>query len=220
MQIAQEYLYKEGTTPQTRTVIASRLKIYSFAYGLQNFQQIAVIASMSQTHGRSADPVRGVGFGDQIAEIVPGVSDPITLSFTRAAIWTASLQQVFGYAGGIDGLVRSLKHHRWPFDIKQEAVISQLEQAIAQRGTGRLQTVDHNLRAIITRYIGCWMTSLTMDFASDTSIVSESGDVTCTDITDDYSDYNEIIATGNSPGTASGESADANASIVEAQKTT
>lgn len=207
MQTTQEYLYKEGTTPQTRTVIASRLKIFSFSYGLPGFTQIAVIGSMSQTHGRAADPVRGIGFGDQIAEIVPGVSDPITLSFTRTAIWTASLMQVFGYAGGVDGLVRSLKHHRWPFDIKQEAVISQLEQSIAQRGTGRLGTIDGGLRAIITRYIGCWMTSLSMDFASDTSMISESGDVTCTDITDDISDYDEFVDSGNSPDDLNSSSA-------------
>lgn len=217
MQLTQEYLMKEGATPQTRTMIASRIKIFSFAYGQPGFKQIAVVGSMTQSHGRTIDPIRGIGFGDQIAELVPGLSEPVTLSFTRTAIWTAGLMQVFGYAGGVDGLVRSLKHHRWPFDIKQEAVISQLEQQIAQRSQGTQPSSLPNLRAIITRYIGCWMSSLSMDYASDTSMVSESADVTVTDITDDLSDYDEFMASGNAPSTAAGEAVDTNHSIVTAE---
>jgi len=214
MQTTQQYLYKEGTTPQTRTVVNSKVKIFSFGYDINGWQQIAVIGSMSQTHSRGADPIRGIGFGDQIAEMVPSVSDPITLSVTRTAIYTAMLQQVFGYAGGIDGIVRSLKHHRWPFDIKEEIIISELEQPIADRigvdlASNQYQSVSNDPgkvvatapKAIITQFIGCWFTSLSRDYASDSSIVSVTGDISATDVIDPFASYGEFIRSGNAPET-------------------
>jgi hypothetical protein len=204
MKVFNSYVYTEGVTPQTRTVIGSRIKMYSFAYGQQGFTQIAVVDSVSQSHGRSADPIRGIGFGDQIAELVPGVSDAVTLSFSRTALYTSNIFQVFGYKGGVDGLVRSLKHHRFPFDIREEKLISQIEnrEANTTNQTGLpLRPSPNGVRALITRFVGCWMTSFSTDFASDSSIVSENAEVSATDILaqEAIADYNEAEGFGNNP---------------------
>jgi hypothetical protein len=120
-------LLKNGMSPQTATAISSRNKI-SVNDGT-GVKQIGVLGTFDPTHGRGADPVRGVGYGDQIAEMVPGVSDPVTISVTRTLLYLSNIFQVFGYQGGIAGIVRSIKHHKWPFDIKQELVISELSSA-------------------------------------------------------------------------------------------
>lgn len=193
MRVKNSYIYTEGVTPQTRAVISSRIKIFAPAFGLSGLQQVAVVGSMNQSHSRSAEPIRGIGYGDQIAELVPNVSDPISISFTRAAIYTSNIFQAFGYKGGVDGLVRSLKHHKWPFDIKTETIISELERLGANAATTK--------RAIITRFIGCWFTSFSMDFSSDSSLVMENADVNVTDILADEasSTYVETEDFGNSP---------------------
>lgn len=122
-------LYKFNASPNTRAVVSQKCRILTPAYGSGDglLYQIGVVASFSISgSSRSAEPYRGVGFGDQIAELVPGVSDPHSASFTRTLLYLSNAHQAFGFAGGVDGPVRTLQHHRWPFDIEQQLVFSTL----------------------------------------------------------------------------------------------
>jgi len=67
------------------------------------------------------------------------VTEPTTGSFERALLYLCNLWQATGYASGVDGPVRSLAHHRWPFDIEQQLVFSNLadwDLSPGQPGTG------------------------------------------------------------------------------------
>ena len=44
----------------------------------------------------------------------------------RALLYLCNLWQAVGYSSGVDGPVRSLAHHRWPFDIEMQLVFSTL----------------------------------------------------------------------------------------------
>ena len=121
--MSDNFVRRKGTSPNTSTVISSKVKIYA---GQSGTEQIGLIANFDPSESRSAEPVRGIGFGDQIAELVPGMTDAISISVGRTAQYLSNLFSAFGYKGGINGMVRSLKHHRWPFDIKQEIVVSWL----------------------------------------------------------------------------------------------
>lgn len=121
------YLYDYGTSPNTRTAVSQKVRILTPAYGDSGgLHQMGVLSSFSPSQSRSVEPVRGIGFGDQVAELVPSVTEPTTGSFERALLYLCNLWQATGYAAGIDGPVRSLAHHRWPFDIEQQLVFSSL----------------------------------------------------------------------------------------------
>lgn len=121
------YLYDYGTSPNTRVAISSKVRLLTPHYGSnQAMAQLGVLATWSVNQSRNAEAVRGIGFGDKIAEIVPGVMDPATGSFERALVYLSNLWQATGYAAGADGPVRSLAHHRWPFDVEQQLVYSAL----------------------------------------------------------------------------------------------
>ena len=212
MKANNSYIYRKGTTPNTRTAISSKVKVFSYAYNLATWTQIGVMTSFNPSQSRSADPIRGVGYGDQIAELVPGVMDPISISVERAALYLANLFQVFGYRGGSDGLVRALKHLRWPFDVKQEMAISDLaladESANSNQGDspGIVSGGDTSIpdsfteQVLLTIYEGCWMTDYNFTVSSDTSMISESTTLMCTDIVDGRNNYHEFIASGNARG--------------------
>lgn len=204
MKANNSYIYRKGTTPNTRAAISSKVKVYSYAYNLANWTQIGVMSSFNPSQSRSADPVRGVGYGDQIAELVPGVMDPISISVERTALYLANMFQVFGYRGGSDGLVRALKHLRWPFDVKQEMVISELAAADENENPGLTSGTDPNAGGAeivqVTIFEGCWMTDYNYTVSSDTSMISESTTIQCADIVDGTSQYNEFIASGNGAG--------------------
>ena len=139
-------LYKFNSSPNTRAVISQKCRILTPAYGSDDglLYQIGVVASFSiSASSRGADPYRGVGFGDQIAELVPGVSDPHSASFTRTLLYLSNAHQAFGYAGGIDGPVRTLQQHRWPFDIEQQLVFSTIADTETANSTAKgLVNVD------------------------------------------------------------------------------
>jgi len=121
------YMYDFGTTPNTRTAVSQKVRLLTPHYGeVKALHQMGVISTFNPTESRAVEPVRGVGFGDQIAELVPGVTEPMSASFERALLYLCNLWQATGYAAGVDGPVRSLKHHRWPFDIEQQLVFSTL----------------------------------------------------------------------------------------------
>jgi len=208
------YLYRSGTAPNTRAAVSQKNKIYSFTVGVGGLQQLGVISEFGFDESRTIDPVRGVGYGDMIAELVPSVTDPMTLTLNKTLLYTANLFQLVGYKGGIDGLVRSLRHHRWPFDIKQELVFSELASLQDPNGASIAATVttgptskDNPIvtpRALLTFFEGCWMNSYSASFTSDSAIVAENSSVTVTDIIDGVSQYGEFIDTGLAPVSSNG----------------
>ena len=121
------YLYDFGTSPNTRTAVSQKVRLLTPHYGSnQAMHQMGVVSSFNPSQSRTVEPVRGVGFGDQVAELVPSVTEPTTGSFERALLYLCNLWQATGYSSGVDGPVRSLAHHKWPFDIEQQLVFSAL----------------------------------------------------------------------------------------------
>jgi hypothetical protein len=180
--------------------------------GKNQFQQIGAASEFGFDESRTIDPVRGVGFGDMVAELVPGVTEPMTLTLNRTLMYTVNIFQVLGYKGGVEGLVRSLRHHRWPFDIKQELVFSEISSAedivgvpVAVKSASAQATMVDNMyaksiKALFTFFEGCWLNSFSASFTSDAAIVAENSSVTVTDIIDGVSNYGEFIDSGLSPG--------------------
>lgn len=205
------YIYKQGTSPNTRAVVSQKNKIYSYRAGRKGMHQNGVISEFGIDQSRTATPVRGIGFGDMIAELVPEVSDPVTISVSAALLYALNLFQSFGYKAGVEGLVRSLAQHKWPFDIRQELVISEivarddldgvkdlLKNATSQpRGTATGLITP--IKAVFTFYERCWFTSYNHSFSSDSSIVMQSASISVTDVTDGNSEYGEFIDSGLAP---------------------
>jgi hypothetical protein len=139
-------LYKFNSTPNTRSVLSQKCRILTPAYGSADglLYQIGVVNSFDAgSSARGAEAIRGVGFGDQIAELVPGVTGEHTLSFDRALLYLSNAHQAFGYAGGIDGPVRTLQQHRWPFDVEQQIVFSSLaDTETAESTAAGLKDID------------------------------------------------------------------------------
>tara|TARA_B100001094_G_C18158869_1_gene788147 strand:+ start:466 stop:1224 length:759 start_codon:yes stop_codon:yes gene_type:complete len=217
-------IYKFGTSPNTRSVVTQKVRVLAPGYGGAGRLQIGVLSNFGPTESRTIENVRGIGFGDIIAELVPGNTEPMTASIERTMLYLSTLWQSTGYASGVSGPVRSLRHHRWPFDIEQQIVFS----TIADReisGDGKTSTTgfgavgslpyegalggggplgngsdqgSHNI--LITMYEGCWWGDWNTAFQKDSAMVMESGTVTITDV-HDYSSviYGEFLATGNDP---------------------
>lgn len=207
------YIYRMGTAPNTRAAVSQKNKLFGYTVGVGGLQQLGAISEFSLSESRTIDAVRGVGFGDQIAELVPSVTEPMTLSLNKTLLYQANIFQILGYKGGVDGMVRSLRHHRWPFDIKQELVFSELASATnfgaakAATVTTGPTTADNPIatpRALITFFEGCWLNSYSTTFSSDSAIVLENSECTVTDIIDGLSQYGEFIDTGLAPITANG----------------
>lgn len=184
------YIFRKGVTPNTLSVISSKNRV--FAYNPQSeLVQLGVIATFDPSEARTIEPVRGIGFGDQVAELVPSVTDPMTISVTRTALYLSNIYQIFGYKAGLDGICRSLKHHRWPFDIHQEVVFS----ALATRNVGgnadylEEPTIistdekgDYNEHALLTFYEACWISDYSVSYASDAALVQETVTINVSDI--------------------------------------
>lgn len=189
------YIFRKGVSPNTLSVISSKNRVFAYnAEGLK--KQLGVIATFDPSEARTVEPIRGIGFGDHIAELVPGVTDPMTISVTRSALYLANIYQIFGYKSGVDGIVRSLRHHRWPFDIFQEVIFSAIAvEHFAQPGAATTEdpttvetqadkegTGDENVQALLTIYEACWMSDYSVSFASDTALVQETVTINVSDI--------------------------------------
>lgn len=208
-----DYIYRMGTAPNTRAAVTQKNKVFGYSVGGEpGFKQIGAVSEFGWDESRTIDPVRGVGYGDQIAELVPSVTEPMTLTLNKTLLYTVNLFQVVGYKGGIDGIARSLRHHRWPFDLKQELVFSEIASDTARSpdlsGATGLGTADGTpgpatpyvtAGALFTYFEGCWFNSWSASMTSDAAIVAENGSVTVTDIIDGISQYGEYIDTGLSP---------------------
>jgi hypothetical protein len=219
------YIYKIGTSPNTRAVVSQKVRILAPSYGSTSAElfQIGVMANFAPTESRTVEPVKSIGFGDMIAELVPNATDPMTANFERTLLYLSNLWQSTGYAGGVDGPVRSLRHHRWPFDVEQQVVFSRIADGDlnpsapgtftgsgftggvgavsypSATGGGGNPTGDGAHTVLITMYETCWFTSWNTTFSRDAGMMSESGDVIITDVHDFSSVYGEFLATGNDP---------------------
>jgi len=199
------YIHRIGMSPNTQSVISSKNRIYAAPAdtGNASLKQIGVIATFDPSETRTIDPIRGIGYGDQVAELIPGLTEPMSISVTRAAQYLSLVFQAFGYKGGVDGFVRSLKHHRWPFDIRQELVFSELAMASDTLPTDTLSTNvsdEHaeTAQALITIYEACWFSDYGTSFASDTALVQENVTLMVSDILANAGvDYSDNDDTGN-----------------------
>lgn len=201
-------IYRRGSSPNTRVAISQKNRVFSRPFGKSPTEkQIGVLSTFDQSESRSIDPVRAVGFGDRVVELVPGVTEPMGLTLNRTLMYTAGIVQELGYRGGVDGLVRSLRQHKWPFDIRSELVFSQLvtvrdEAAITVKTLG---TDDLNY-AMATYFEACWIETYGVSFPSDSAIVMEDCAAKATDVTDGFTmygntidTYGDLLDSGNNP---------------------
>lgn len=218
------YIYKIGTSPNTRAVVSQKVRVLAPAYGSTSAElfQIGVMANFAPTESRSIEALRGIGFGDIIAELVPGNTEHMTASVERTLLYLSNLWQSTGYAAGVDGPVRSLRHHRWPFDVEQQIVFSRIADADLDSAapgtftgsgfTGGIQSVAYpnaqsgggadgsgSHTVLITMYETCWWADWNTAFSRDSAMLSENGTINITDVHDFSSVYGEFLSTGNAP---------------------
>jgi hypothetical protein len=181
------------------------------------FIKLGVTSSFTISESKNVETVRGLGYGDQVAELVPGVTEPMTLAITRTCLYTSNLMQVLGYKAGVSGAVRSIRHHRWPFDIKTEIVFSVLANNDPNTGAATLADIPNEgglnntgnpgLLAIATVYEGCWMNSYNTGYQIETAAVNEDCNILVTDMFDiSGSVYGEFLDSGMAPSDATGSS--------------
>jgi len=215
------YIYKRAHAPEgLRTVIAAKHRVFAPQVGTQGLTLIGNLSQFNVSESRAVEPVRGIGKGMQIAELVPGVVEPMSLSCQFFALYLANVFQIFGYNGGVDGFVRSLKHHQWPFDVKSEVVLSRLakDDPAANGNSGGLGTgtqkattdgfflnlSGYDERAIVTIYEACWMESWGMDTEDTGALVTSNAEIKATDVVDGRYAVKLGAATGNEPGSGGG----------------
>lgn len=226
--IESTHIYRMGTAPNTRTAVSQKNKIYSYTVGKNKFQHLGAVTQFDLSESRTIDVTRGVGMGDQIAELVPGVTSEMSLTVNATLLYALNLFQMMGYKGGVDGLVRSLKHHRWPFDIKQELVFSYIassdtdnapgfetsgfKPATTPSAGGAFLSIEPNIKALFTFFEGCWFENYSTSFSSEAGVVSNDSSIKVSDVVDGVSLYGEYINTGLTPD-AEGNSAGKGSSI-------
>jgi hypothetical protein len=216
------YIYEYGTTPNTRAAVSQKVRVLTPAYGSTTLSQIGVLSEFQPTYGsRDVTDIGGIGFGDVIAELIPGRTQMGALSFTRAMMYLCNLWQACGYAAGVSGPVRSLAHHRWPFDVEEQKVFSTLADmdlnspggakgsgwtsgvdkiqfpALTPDPAGNYSTQGHT--AIITIFETCWFTSYSYSVSKDDATMMEQGEANYTSVHDLSTVYGEFMATGNDP---------------------
>jgi hypothetical protein len=201
-----------GHSPNTRVAISQKNRIYHAGNSPNDVnkkdRQIGVLSTFRHDETRTVDPVRGVGFGDRIAELVPGITEPMGISFTRTMLYTQGIVQALGYKGGIDGIVRSLRQHRWPFDIQTELLLSEIVEkdgtAASRLNPGGLKALSGltvNKQVLITKFWTCWLENYSVDYPSESAIVVEEASGKATDVTDGSAAYDVTTYedTGNKP---------------------
>lgn len=201
-------VYRHGMAPDTRSIVSSKNRIYAPLAGGKDLVQIGVMSSFSMNESRNVEAIRGIGYGDMIAELVPGNTEPMSISVARTALYLTNIFQVFGYNAGVAGLVRSLRHHKFPFDIKQEIIFSNFDTeaskppATTDDASKETPATTTNFKSLITFFEGCWMTSYSTDFSSDTALVQEQVEIIVTDVNDGSSIYESGTSTGLSGDTS------------------
>lgn len=183
----QAYIYREGVSPNTRLLNPQRVRVFSIDAEDTAFQPIGLIQTWNPTDTRAIEPVRGIGFGDQIAELAVGVTD-LSATATVMMMYLRDIQQLFGYKAGSSGLIRSLKHHQWPFDVYETILVPDYIKTQAKGGA-----VDEGaVKVVKTWYEGCWMSDFAKTF--DIGATSVTQDMTC-QISDVYANKDSLTST-------------------------
>ena len=98
------FIYKAGHSPEgVRSIIPAKHKIFAPQVGMAGVTLIGNCTQLSISESRTVEPVRGIGKGMQIAELVPGAVEPVQLSVNLFALYLADMMQIFGYNAGVDG---------------------------------------------------------------------------------------------------------------------
>jgi hypothetical protein len=222
-------LYKFNTSPNTRVALSQKVRLLAPTYGRDGRSglkrhQLGVVSTFSYDgNSRSTEGLRGIGFGDQLAELVPSVQDNPTISFSRALFYLSNAFQSIGFAGGVDGPVRTVKHTRWPFDMEEQIVFSDIAdnesdnsgngasytQGIVDVDYSAQNVTDPNVeafkyaqkkhKAILTYFETCWLHSIGHSVDIGTAHITEEVACGVTDIHDGFSTYGEFLSTGNNP---------------------
>lgn len=194
--MANQHILSQGAMPHTRAALSSRSRVFGLAKQ-DSPELIGAISSFGMSSSRTLEPLRGIGLGDHIIEIVPGQSEPISLSVTHFALSMEGIMQAFGYKSGVDGLVRALKHHRFPIDIKHELLMSTLANPAIPSSVGVKQATRTagfavgyeddltQFKVLITWFEGCWFQDYSITYPVDTAAITEESTLLVTDVTAD-----------------------------------
>lgn len=130
-------VYARGWVPHTCIAMSSSVRLFSKNGRDGNYKQIGVVQSFRPADTRRMERARGIGFGDRVAEIVPGTTD-VAITVTRMALYDENILESLGYhsswnQGGVRGSVRTLAHMKNPFDVNEVIVFH------ARTGTPGLQ---------------------------------------------------------------------------------
>lgn len=183
---SNSYIYQQGSTPNTSLLNSQKVKVFAAHPGGADptANQIGLLQTWSPSQSRPTEPVRGIGHGDRVAEQSVGVTE-LTGSLSIAVMYLVNIMQVLGYNAGSAGIIRSLKHHRWPFDIKEQIIIPDFikKDLTYQQGSNKTSGVS-NGNIIQTYYEGCWMQDYNISFEIGASTIMQDCSVNITDIYD------------------------------------
>lgn len=184
---SNSYVYQKGTSPNTSLLNSQKVKVFASHPGGADptANQIGLLQSWAPSQSRPTEFVRGIGYGDRVAEQSVGVTD-LTGSLSIAVMYLVNMMQVLGYNAGSSGIIRSLKHHRWPFDIKEQIVIPSFISADSfsyQQGANKSTGISGG-GIIQTYYEGCWMQDYNITFEIGGSTVMQDCSVNITDVYD------------------------------------
>lgn len=174
----RSYIYREGTAPNTRMLNSLKVKVFAPEPD-GKLKQIGLVQTWTPSHTRTITVNRGIGFGDQVAELSVGVTE-LTATVEVFGMYLRNLMQLFGYKSDTSGLVRSVKHHKWPFDVKEEILIPEFILS---------EATSHSSGAIVTWYEGCWMQGWDHSFTIGDVNVSQGCTLSITDVTDGTTAY-------------------------------
>jgi hypothetical protein len=183
---SNSYIYQQGATPNTSLLNSQKVKVFAAHPGGADptANQIGLLQSWAPSQSRPTEPVRGIGHGDRVAEQSVGVTE-LTGALSIAVMYLVNIMQVLGYNAGASGIIRSLKHHRWPFDIKEQIVIPDFIQKNLSYQQGANKTGGVSSGNIIqTYYEGCWMQDYNISFEIGASTIMQDCSVNITDVYD------------------------------------
>lgn len=161
-------VYARGWVPHTCIAMSSSIRISAVDGEDGEAKQIGVIQSFRPADTRRTERARGVGYGDRVAEIVPGTTD-VSIAVTRMCLYTKNVLEVFGYTtgynkGGSKGLVRTLAHTKNPFDVLEAIWFHEQSGDFAgvQKGGGAVPLIATGGKDVtVTIYHDCWLSSWT-----------------------------------------------------------
>lgn len=150
-------VYARGWVPHTCIAMASTIRVSSYdESGIA--RQVGLIQSFKPTDARKMERARGIGYGDRVAEIVPGLTDT-SITCSRMALYQSGIMSVFGYSTewnkpNTQGTVRTLAHHKNPFDISEVVWFHGSAGGSSPGGGSSVPT-----QYTVTFYHDCWLSN-------------------------------------------------------------